>query len=82
MINVWTSVDGQRVAKLAQLVSAGSKKENALLLFEKPFMHTFVLIAAPFSPLPPTNPSTHTTCMSAFPMPWLGLSNPCQNVSV
>ena len=33
--NVWTLVDGQRVAKLAQLVSAGSKKENAPLFIEK-----------------------------------------------
>ena len=42
---------------MAQLVSAGSKKENAPLFIEKS-IHTFVLIAAPFSPSP--NQPIHT----------------------
>jgi len=76
--NVWTFVDGQRVATLAQLVSTGSKKGMPHFSLNNHYTY-IVQIAAPFSPLPPTNPSTHAI---ASPMPWLGLSNPCQNVSV
>ena len=40
--NVWTSVDGQQVAKLAQLVSTGSKKENAPLFIKIPlYIHLY-----------------------------------------